>query len=92
MHRTWIAAALVAGVALVGRLSAQTVVFSEVMYEPPGGSAVAEAEFLELLNPGRVSVDLSGASFASGLTFTFPTPYLLPPGARAVICRNRALF
>ena len=92
MHRTWIAAALVAGVALVGRLSAQTVVFSEVMYEPPGGSAFAEAEFLELLNPGRVSVDLSGASFASGLTFTFPTPYLLPPGARAVICRNRALF
>lgn len=85
-------AALVAGVALAGRLAAQTVVFSEVMYEPPGGPAFAEAEFLELLNPASRPIDLSGASFTSGVTYSFPTPLVLQPGARAVICRNRTLF
>lgn len=85
-------AALAAGVVLAGMLSAQSVVFSEVMYQPPGGSAFAEAEFLELLNRGSRPVDLSGASFASGISYTFPTSFVLQPSARAVICRNRTLF
>lgn len=73
-------------------VAAQSVVISELMYEPPGGSAYAEAEFLELLNPGSVPVDLSGASFTAGVAFTFPSPFVLKPGARAVICRNPTLF
>ena len=73
-------------------VSAQSVVISELMYEPPGGSAFAEAEFLELLNPGSVPVDLSGATFTAGVGFTFPTPFVLQPGARAVICRNPTTF
>jgi hypothetical protein len=73
-------------------LSAQAVVFSEVMYEPPGGSASAEAEFLELFNPGSQPADLSGAVFSAGITFTFPTPFFLKPKARGVICRNPAVF
>ena len=76
----------------VETLSAQSVIISEVMYEPPGGSAYAEAEFLELLNPGSQPADLSGAVFSAGITFTFPTPFFLKPNARVVICRNPAVF
>ena len=50
---------------VMGTAQAQSVVISELMYEPPGGSAFAEAEFLELLNPGSVPVDLSGATFTA---------------------------
>lgn len=83
---------LAVGLGWVGTLRAQSVVISEVMYEPPGGSAFAEAEFIEILNPGSKPADLSGAGFASGISFTFPTPFILQSKARAVICRNRALF
>ena len=73
-------------------LSAQSVVISEVMYQPPGGSAYAEAEFLELFNPGSQPADLSGASFSAGITFKFPSPFFLKPNAWVVICRNLAVF
>ena len=73
-------------------LSAQSVVISEVMYDPPGGSAYAEAEFLELFNPGSRPIDLSGASFSAGITFTFPSSFSLQSKARAVICRNPTVF
>ncbi len=73
-------------------LSAQSVVISEVMYQPPGGSAYAEAEFLELFNPGSQPADLSGASFSTGITFKFPSPFFLKPNVWVVICRNLAVF
>ena len=73
-------------------LSAQSVVISEVMYQPPGGSAYAEAEFVELLNPGSQPADLSGASFSTGITFKFPSPFFLKPNAWVVVCRNLAVF
>ena len=73
-------------------LSAQSVVISEVMYQPPGGSAYAEAEFLELFNPGSQPADLSGASFSTGITFKFPSPFFLKPNAWVVVCRNLAVF
>lgn len=84
--------ALAVGLGWIGTLRGQSVVLSEVMYEPPGGSAFAEAEFIEILNPGSQPADLSGAGFASGISFTFPSPFILQSKARAVICRNRALF
>ena len=73
-------------------LSAQSVVISEVMYEPPGGSAYAEAEYLELFNAGSLPADLSGATFSAGLVFTFPTPFTVQPKDRAVIARNPTLL
>lgn len=84
--------ALAVGLGWIGTLRGQSVVLSEVMYEPPGGAAFAEAEFIEILNPGSQPADLSGAGFASGISFTFPSPFILQSKARAVICRNRALF
>ena len=92
MHRNWISALFVTLLGLTLNLSAQSVVISEMMYEPPGGSAYAEAEYIELFNPGSLPMDLSGASFSAGIVFTFPSPFFLQAKARAVICRNPALF
>ena len=92
MHRNWISALFVTLLGLTLNLSAQSVVISEMMYEPPGGSAYAEAEYIELFNPGSLPMDLSGASFSAGIVFTFPSPFFLQAKARAVICRNPALI
>lgn len=92
VHKNWMPCVLASLVGWVLPLPAQSVVISEVMYEPPGGTAFAEAEFLELFNPGSVAADLSGATFTAGIGFTFPSPFLLPPKARAVVCRNPALL
>jgi hypothetical protein len=40
---------------------AQSVVISEILYQPPGGSDFAEAEFVELLNAGSTPTQLGGA-------------------------------
>ncbi|MEN9550594.1 MAG: hypothetical protein RI896_535, partial [Pseudomonadota bacterium] len=92
VHRHWISGVLVVLIGWSISLSAQSVVISEVMYEPPGGSAYAEAEYLELFNAGSLPADLSGATFSAGLVFTFPTPFTVQPKARAVIARNPTLL
>ena len=92
VHRNWMMAIFAALLGWAKTLSAQSVVISEVMYDPPGGSAYAEAEFLELFNPGSRPIDLSGASFSAGITFTFPSSFSLQSKARAVICRNPTVF
>jgi len=72
------------------------VVFSEIMYHPVDATNAPsdgdEYEFLEIRNAGPTSVDLSGASFSAGLTFTFPGGSVLAPGSARVIVRNRAAF
>lgn len=73
-------------------MRAQTVVISEILYEPPGGTAFAEAEFVELLNPSTVAINLTGAAFTAGIGFTFPAGFTLAPGARAVLGRNPTLL
>lgn len=79
------------GLLLAPVLIGQPLVISELMYQPPGGSPFAEAEFIELHNPGTLSIPLGGAFF-SGVGFTFPAGAVLAPGARAVLVRNRTLF
>jgi len=49
-------------------------------------------EFVELLNTGAQSIDLSGVYFDSGITFDFPDNTILGTGARAVIVRDAAAF
>lgn len=63
---------------------------SEIMYHPPGGE---EYEYVELLNTGGASLDLSGVHF-SGITFRFPEGTSLAPGARVVLApdTNPAAF
>ncbi|MBL9128800.1 MAG: lamin tail domain-containing protein, partial [Verrucomicrobiales bacterium] len=60
-------------------------VIAEIMYNPPGGEAF---EFVEILNPGSLPLDLSGYSF-EGISFRFPTPSApLPPGGRWVVANG----
>ncbi|HBP21998.1 MAG TPA: hypothetical protein DEA08_29965 [Planctomycetes bacterium] len=61
--------------------SATGIVISEVM--PEG------AEFLELLNPGGESVDLSGYHLAGDVRFTFPVRSALAPGERILISSHK---
>mgnify|MGYP003331082905 CR=1 FL=1 len=70
------------------------VCFSEIMYNPPGGSAY---EFIELLNVSRTqTLDLSGVKLEDGVTFDFntlpPDQRLLAPGGRIVLVGNAAAF
>ncbi len=67
---------------------------TEIMYNPPalGGIAGNNLEFLELKNTGTNSLNLSGLTFTSGITFTFPNGSILAPGAFFVLARDPASF
>ena len=55
---------------------------SEIMYHPPGDGE----EFIELLNTSDTeTLSLGGVAFTAGITYTFPEPTTLAPGARIVI-------
>lgn len=72
---------------------------SEIHYRPAAASPEEneagfgrnDFEFLELHNPGATPVNLTGAEFTRGLTFTFDE-LILPPGGRAVLVKNPAAF
>lgn len=72
--------ALTVGRFVVGeRASGENLVVSELHYNPSESEGV---EFIELLNINpEAAVDLSGASFTSGIRFTFNDDTLLQPGA-----------
>ncbi|HKS38900.1 MAG TPA: lamin tail domain-containing protein, partial [Verrucomicrobiae bacterium] len=61
---------------------------SEIMYNPVGGD---DFEYIELINIGTAALDLAGASFTNGITFTFG-PATLGAGQRIVIVRDLASF
>jgi hypothetical protein len=71
---------------------------SEVMYHPapaPGGPFEDEDfEFIELKNISRQPLNLLGATFNEGVTFTFTNvaTSTLAPGARVLIVRRLAAF
>ncbi len=69
-------------------------VFSEIMYNPPGLGATNsdEFEFLELKNIGPFTLNLSGLFFSQGITFTFANGVMLAPGARYLLARNPVVF
>jgi hypothetical protein len=64
-------------------------IFTEIMYNPPGVGATPgeEFEFLELKNAGTNTIDLSRASF-EGISFTFTNGTRLAPGQFFVLGRN----
>ncbi|HYE30151.1 MAG TPA: lamin tail domain-containing protein [Methylomirabilota bacterium] len=72
---------------------------SEIHYNPApptpdeiaaGFTNANEFEFLEILNNGAVTYDLSGFAFASGVQFVFPEGSLLKPGEHALLVNNAA--
>jgi len=86
---TW--SALTEASFIVGTVaSSSNVVISEIHYHP--NTAGGLEEFVELLNTSGSTVDLSSCRFSAGITFTFPTGYLLAPGARVVVIRDAAAF
>lgn len=79
-------AAFVPGV----RPTSANLVISEIMYHPPGASE--DTEFIELWNPGPVTVHLDGVAFTDGIRFTFHSNAFILPGARQVLVKNREAF
>src|SRR5262249_5679106 len=69
-------------------------VFSEIMYNPPGSNSISgdEFEFLELKNIGPYTLDLSGLLFTSGITFSFTNGTKLLPGQLFLLARNPAVL
>jgi hypothetical protein len=65
-------------------------VINEIHYDPDVKTQLVE--FLELTNPGSAPVDLSGAYFSDGITYTFPQGTTLAPGAYLVLAENAAQF
>gem|GEM_PF-4207183 len=57
---------------------------TEIMYNPPGGSAF---EFIEIQNTGPDPINLSKASW-SGINFRFPGESIMEPGAVWVLTAN----
>jgi hypothetical protein len=64
-------------------------IFTEIMYNPPGSGATSgdEFEFLELKNAGATLLDLSGVT-TEGISFTFTNGTQLAPGRFFVLGRN----
>jgi len=74
-------------------------VVSEIHYRPSAASSAEAAlgfsrndfEFLELTNPGSADIDLTGAEFTEGLTFTFG-PTVIAPGGSVILVADLAAF
>ncbi len=60
---------------------------SEFNYKPTGGS---DFEFVELMNIGTSTLDLSGVRFTGGIDYTFPPGVSIGPGAFIIVCQNQA--
>jgi hypothetical protein len=67
--------------------SAANLVVSELHYHPP----LAGEEYIELVNSGAETIDLTGVRL-EGISFAFPDATLLAPGERLVVVRDLAAF
>lgn len=74
---------------------------SEIQYHPADPSLAesnaligvtdGDFEYIELANTGPSTLNLTGASFVSGVQFTFPS-FTLASGARVLVAKNPAAF
>ncbi len=67
------------------------IVINEIMFDPPSVLTNA-AQFLELFNRGKSSVDLSGWEFVEGVTFVFPKGATIPAGGHLVVTSDTNAF
>ena len=79
---------------LVGVLaSSANLAISKIHYNPASAGDPGDlTEFIEIMNISAVNVDMTNVRFILGIHFTFPTGYLLAPGARVLIVRDLAAF
>jgi len=78
-------------------LGVQSLKITEVMYNPalpePGSPFTRDQfEFLEIMNTGPVSLDVSGARLRGGVEFDFPALFSMGPGERVVVVANTDAF
>jgi len=73
---------------------AQSLIVSELMYNPPMRGAVSgdEFEFIELKNISANTLNLGALSFTSGINFIFTNGTTLAPDATFLLVRNPAKF
>ena len=64
------------------------IVINELMYAPISGND--DDQYIEIYNKGANAMDLGGWTFASGITFVFPTNTVVAPGGYLVVARNAA--
>jgi Concanavalin A-like lectin/glucanases superfamily/Lamin Tail Domain/CotH kinase protein len=76
----------VTGSGTVAPASAANLVVSELMYNPASGP-----EFIELMNIGASTIDLTNCAFTDGVEFAFSAGTTLAPGARVVINASQFL-
>ncbi|MGK0186405.1 MAG: hypothetical protein ACI9R3_002188 [Verrucomicrobiales bacterium] len=62
---------------------------TELNFNP---SDSADAEFIELMNIGSGSLDISGVTFTDGIDFTFANGTIINGGGHILIARQRAAF
>lgn len=71
-----------------------SLVISELNYNPPGSEDLTE--FVELLNITGATLDLTGCHFdeesGQGIAFTFPSGVTVPAGGRILVIRDAAAF
>lgn len=89
MHLSSRLLALAIFVTISCRLSASLVI-NELMFNPPSG-ADAE-EWIEIYNTAAAPIDIGGARFSKGLTFTMPTGTTIPAGGYLVVAADVATF
>lgn len=74
---------------------------TEVHYHPADASTPAEIalstnaddyEFIELMNTGSGTLDLTGVRLTQGIAFQFPSAFTLSGGARTLVVKNIAAF
>lgn len=73
-------------VILVSSLKSLAVVINEIHYDE--SDKTQRAEFIELYNPSDRSIDLSGFSFTSGVSFLFPTGTIIAAKGYLVIAED----
>lgn len=66
------------------------IVISEIQYNPASG--LDTDEFLELANTSSSAIDMSGWSFAAGVTATLPTGSVVAPGGYFVLSPDPVRF
>ena len=75
---------------------------SEILYAPAAPTAeelagiatlsASDFEFVELTNIGPSPLDISGARFVEGISFTFPAATILNPGDHILVVANLSAF
>ena len=67
---------------------------TEIHYNPAveGAETSDDGEFIEIKNTGPAALDLSGCTFTTGISFTFPAGTAIAPGGFFVLARNAAVF